>query len=134
MENIKSIVGSLGAFSDMREVVKNANGGPSIGGPQFTVAYSGTDFENNYGERPNYDNSTFVVRIKYLDANMRGLHETIIKSIHLVKQAMTIDALNVGDLTTSKLVRRVSVGKATMTSEPPSVIVSIEVTVRYREG
>jgi hypothetical protein len=133
--NLLSIITSLGGVNNkLREIVNGKEVAPMLGGPQYTVSYKGSDFENSIGERPSYDNSTFEVGIKFTDATVSGITQKAIAAIHGVKEAVTVPALNVGSLVTSKLVSRVSISKAEVAQDGANVTATVSISIRYREG
>jgi hypothetical protein len=132
--NLRAIVETLGGRLTTERALTLDSVSPMLGVPQYTVTYLGSDFENSVGEKPKYDNSTFMVRARFYGETMDELSQTLISTIHATKEAVNVAALNVGSLAVSKLVSRVSAVKPDVKQEAPAVVVTMNFIIRYREG
>ncbi len=131
-DNIHGILKTTGinftrkAFDD-REAV------PASLLPLGAVFYSGERFESSYGQRPLYAEAEYNIRVIINGRDAEDLIRELQKWAHTVKEALTVDALNAGDLASTKLVSRVTVARVDSENRKDRSSLSLRTVVRYRE-
>jgi hypothetical protein len=101
--------------------------------PVYYVLYDGEAPEYEYGQKPGYVESSFVVALIWLSGSVSAARDKSIEWFHAVRSALTVNALNAGTLATSKLVSRVTVEKPDVDMQPAETKIFYRTTVRYRE-
>lgn len=132
-DNIETVLKGLGAvfavetFTDVAAI-------PASLLPLGQVFFEGVDFENTHNERPSYAEARFLVSVTMADRNPRGLAREEQKWVHLIRDGLTINALNIGALASSKLVSKVVSSPVRVDHPAPDYgVVEHEIRVRYRE-
>lgn len=102
--------------------------------PLLQMFYMADDFEYTHGQKPEYAEMEFLIRglfsrDKGSKANMRNNQ----KKVHEVRDGVTINALNIGDLASSKLVSRVTSDSIRNRREDDMDIMDYTLKIRYRE-
>lgn len=92
------------------------------------------DFEYTHGQKPEYSELEFLVRVllsrdKGSINSMRN-HQ---RKAHEIRDGITINALNIGDLISSKLVSRVTSDSLRYRREDDLNIMDYTLRIRYRE-
>lgn len=134
-DNIQSVLQGLGikfsvkAFEDNKDV-------PASLLPYGEIFYTGETFEDIGGERPSYAEADFTLIVIMRERVARDLVRTEQDWTHRIREALTVGALNTGELNASKLVSRVtspSVGMDKGSGKSGLGILSYQAKVRYRE-
>ena len=98
------------------------------------LLFTGIEYEETYGQRPSYAEANFDIKVKTVKktpSNSRDGEQEIITSL---RDAITIDLLNVNNLAVSKLVSRVT-HRTPLVSEHENNMseITYRVSLRYRE-
>lgn len=101
--------------------------------PFYMLEYQTIDFEENFGQKPRYNELGIIIHILIEAKTATAARDKKSELTHSVRPNVTIDALNIGDLATSKLVSRVGHGPVDSPHSPPKLEVAYPLTVRYRE-
>ena len=101
--------------------------------PFGQVFYRGEDFEYSHGQRPGYVEVSFEVRVVLKERDHASMVRRQQVWTHGVREALTVDAMNTGDLATTKLVSRVETSEVDIENRSSLSILSFKVQVRYRE-
>jgi hypothetical protein len=102
--------------------------------PIAQIFYQAEDFEYTHGQKPEYAEIEFLIRVllsrdKGSIANMRNNQ----KKAHEIRDGVTINTLNIGDLASSKLVSRVTSESVRNRREDDMDIMDYTLKIRYRE-
>jgi len=101
--------------------------------PSGKVFYQGAEFEENFGEQAKYIEGKFLVRIYLKDPHEKVLNRECQRWVHNIREAVTIGALNIGDLSATKYVSRITTIDITKTIDDDLGVLDYELQVRYRE-
>lgn len=102
--------------------------------PICEVHYEGEELAENFGQKPLYNDIRFRLRIIIKEPDTKARIREMQKYIHLVRDNVTVNALNIGDLASSKLVSLVdSDNPDTSESIDDMAIVEYNLLIRYRE-
>ena len=127
IENIEQILTGLGF------PIEDLSGDSYMSSPWAQVHYNGEDFENEYSQRPEYNQVNLVLFMQFQSntpALSRGLQ---VKTLHDLRDAITVATVNVGDLRDSKLVTFVQHTGGTVDYNAPITAISYALAVQYRE-
>ena len=131
-DNVQSVLEAQGIkFS--RKTFENAKAIPAGLLPYGEVHYKGEDFEYTHGQRAGYAIGNFDVRVVLRDRDAIDLMRLTQKWTHAVRDALTINALNIVDLATSKLVSWVNVDGVAAEHSAEFSFMNFNVKIRYRE-
>ncbi len=118
-ENIKTILTGLGY------VIEDLSGGADV----CRLYYLGEDFGKTQGERPEYNEAFFEIRVEFRRKSPDLSRDEQEKRF---EGDITVSSLNVGVLSISKLVRRVDHGEPEVDYEAPVSAVSYPLAIIYR--
>lgn len=130
-ENIKKSLDALGlrftnkAYADERSI-------PASMLPLGRIIYTGEVFDDAFGQKPGYADAEFVVKATFSEKEPGDSLPKRQELAHLIKGALTIDALNSGALSEKKLVSKVSMQKIDVESKDGLASIICRVTARYR--
>jgi len=135
-DNIQGVLEALGIkFS--QKAIEDTKDVPASLLPYGEIFYTGESFEETSGERAGYVEAAFTLVVILRERFARDLIRAEQDWVHRIRGALGVDALNIGDLASSKLVSRVrsgSVGMDKGSGKSGLGILSYQVKVRYREG
>lgn len=101
--------------------------------PISVILYEGEDFEYGHGQKPLYNEIRYLLKVMLNDPRPGTSRDKYAEYVHAIREAVTVDALNVGALLASKLVSLVNTTEVTVTYEPPVSAIDYRLNVRYRE-
>lgn len=102
--------------------------------PLGQVFFDDLDFEYTFGQKPEYVEAGFTLRVVLQDRNPRMLTRAEQNWAHQIRSALTINALNIGALAASKLVSKVNHDSVSVDHGKPQYgVLNYKVKVRYRE-
>ena len=128
--NLETIVGTTLGF----KLEYNCKDDPDVDTtPGAVILYLGETFVENFGEKPLYNEISFLILIKFTEENPGSIRDKAITHVHKLREGITIDALNVGDLSASKIVSWVDHEGAEVDNEQPVNQIDYHLSVRYRE-
>ncbi|MBI5885308.1 MAG: hypothetical protein HZB85_01845 [Deltaproteobacteria bacterium] len=126
--NLSSILAGLG-FK-----IEDLSTDPSMSAtPVCVVLYEGEEFEYGHGQRPLYNEVKYLLKILLNDPKPGTSRDKYAQHVHAIRDAVTVNALNTGDLATSRLVSLVNTTDVAITYEPPVSTIDYRMNVRYRE-
>ncbi len=131
-DNLQSVLKAEGihfarkAYDDVKSI-------PSSMMPFGEVYYAAEIFPNTHGERPSYSESEFLVRVAFGRRDPASMVREQQRWVHRVRGVVTVNALNSGSLSTSKLVSRVDLKSINFENKNSGSHMSIRIGVRYRE-
>jgi hypothetical protein len=132
-ENMKSALRSQG----LKFTLKSYGDKTSIPAsllPLGEIDYRGESFEYTHGQRAGYVEASFGTSVTLSERSARSLVREQQEWTHKLRAAITVDALNTGALSTSKLVSFVEHGGGNIESNGSFSLLSMEFKVRYREA
>lgn len=97
------------------------------------IHYQGEDFEYAHGMKPLYNEINYLIRMVFNKMSPVLSRDAQAEWIHKVREAITVNALNVGSLATTKLVSLVEHEGADVEYRPPISTINYKLKVRYRE-
>lgn len=102
--------------------------------PHGQIFYKRERFEDSFNMRPEYIEAEFMVRVVFSERDSEDIMRGMQKWAHTVRDALTVNALNIDDLAASKLVSLVTVEAAEGELIKGTLAGTvIECTIRYRE-
>lgn len=132
-DNLEAVLKTLGAcFST--EAHDDLSAIPAGLLPLGQVFYEGEGFEYVHGQKSSYASAEFLIRVILSDRDPRLLTREEQKWVHLIRDGLTVDALNIGALAASKLISMVATTDVRVNHGNPAYgVVSYKVSIRYRE-
>ncbi|MCK4739884.1 MAG: hypothetical protein KAT46_08035 [Deltaproteobacteria bacterium] len=101
--------------------------------PFGQVFYEQENFENTHGQKATYIETDFLLKIILKEKDPALMINTQQKWVHLLRASVTVDALNTGDLASTKLVSRVDFSGVKIENKSIISLLNINVKIRYRE-
>lgn len=101
--------------------------------PVCVILYEGEDFEYGHGQKPLYNEVRYLLKVMLNDPKPGSSRDKYADHVHAIRDAVTVDALNVGGLAASKLVSLVNTTDVAITYDPPVSTIDYRMNVRYRE-
>lgn len=102
--------------------------------PFGELSYLGETFPETLGERPGYAEAEFLITVAFAGRDPEEAVRDSQKWVHAIRGALTVNALNTGGLSSSKLVSSVRTLRAESESGDKSLKIKYRVAVRYREA
>lgn len=132
-DNIETVLTGLGInFSSA--TYENDIDIPASLTPFGQIFYEGEEFEYVHGQKPKYAHSNFLLRVHLEDRSDRELTRSEQKWAHNIRDGLTVNALNVGDLVTTKYVNLVeTIEVQAIHNQPRRGVLEYRVRVSYRE-
>lgn len=131
-DNLQGVLKKLGV-NFARETFEDLNAIPASLLPHGQIFYEREDFEYAHGQKPEYANALFRLRVIIAGQDARLLIREQQKWVHLIREALTVNALNIGGLATSKLINMVSTENVEIENMTAKAALNYRVAVRYRE-
>ena len=131
-ENLERVLEGLGIHFS-REVSEDRDRIPASLLPSGQIFYRGETFEYTHGQRPGYALAGFVIRVYLRERDGASAVMEQQRWVHGIREALTVDALNTGDIAAAKPVSRVIISKVETENFKNLSAVLFEVQVRYRE-
>ena len=130
IENLELIVGTTLGFNLEYEIKDD----PEVETTAAAIIlYDGETFEESFGEKPLYNEISFIIRVKYRRSDPTQIRDKGADYVHLLREGITIDLLNVGALASTQIVSRVSHDGADLSISLPIIELDYSISVRYRE-
>lgn len=135
-DTVKAITANLTAILDgLGFKIEDLSADPSMTStPVCVILYEGEDFEYAHGQKPLYSEISYLLKILIKNSRPGTSREKYAQHIHAIREAVTVNALNTGTLSTSKPVSLVNTTEVTITYEPPVSTIDYRLNVRYREA
>lgn len=138
LDTVQSITDNLVEVlkgAGINTVKKNFNQDPSAGGlPMIDVIYDTENLGYDHGQKPLYNDISFTLRMYVKDNSPPLITREKQRLIHIVRDNVTINALNINELASSLLVSKVVTGDIdTSLSEDDLGTIDYELEIRYRE-
>ena len=133
--NLKTVLQSQGIKFDTK-IYDDYESIPSGKLPLGGIIYEGENFEYNHGQRAGYAEIQFLINVIVSETNNEIMTRKMQEWVHKIRSALTVIALNIGDLASSKLVSRVVTIDEGVDVEAKTTTISLlsyPIDVRYRE-
>ena len=101
--------------------------------PYGQIFYTGEDFEYTHGQRAGYAVGNFDVKVILQDRDTTNPTRLTQKWTHAVRDALTVNALNIVDLASSKLVSWVNIEGIKAEHKAEYGFMNFGIKIRYRE-
>jgi hypothetical protein len=101
--------------------------------PHGTILYTEMEYEYVHGQRSGYAQLGLMLRIVIKERNAEETLRSQLEWTDKLRSSLTINALNIGKLLTSKLVSRVTTETVDVDNTADKSILNFEIFVRYRE-
>ena len=101
--------------------------------PLGRLFYTGENFEYAHGQRPMYGEIEYSVRVLLAEKDPADMMREQQKWTHRVRDAMTIEALNTGELAATRPVSKVMVAGVRADNDRHTASLVLRTVVRYRE-
>lgn len=134
-DNIQSVLRGQG-IDFIRRTFDDLSLVPASGIPLGEIYYRNETFEYTFGERPKYAAASYLVRVILREPDPVDMMRQQQKWAHIVRDALTVPALNTGALAASQLVSRVITDRveADNTRSDGLSAMNYQVSVQYRES
>lgn len=138
LDTVQSITDNLVQVlkgAGINTVKKNFNQDPAASDlPLIDVIYDTENLGYDHGQKPLYNDIVFILRMFVKDNSPSLITTEKQRLIHIVRDNVTINALNINELSSSLLVSKVVTGDIdTSLSENDLGIIEYELEIRYRE-
>lgn len=130
--NLKTVLQNMGIKFAL-ETIEEESKIPANQIPFGQIFYNTEEFEYTHGQKPEYAEVNFIVRVVLKKNNPTDLMAEQQKWIHLIRDGVTINALNIGDLSASLLVSRVTTREPDIDTQSDTSFVNYDMKIRYRE-
>lgn len=102
--------------------------------PAGQIFYRAEVFEYVHQMKPKYIEATFSIKTIIKERDAQNLIESTQKWVHNIREAINVDALNIGDLSASKLVSRADTETADVEyPDKDTAMINSTAVIRYRE-
>lgn len=132
-ENMLELLGRQGLFF-LKKAHDDGADIPASLLPAGQLFYKGEVFDATYGQRPTYVEARYSLKVILSERTPEALMQEEQKWCHRIRDALTVDALNVKSLESSRLVSRVAIEAFEAQSRNDLSSLSCDVLVRYREN
>lgn len=131
MDNVQTVADGQGIKFSKQAYEEEAIPASLI--PFGKVFYLGIEFEYVHGQRAGYAEQRVLLSVILKERDAVKMMRDLLDWTHDLRDALTINALNIGDLVSSKLVSRVTVEEVTVDNKVDLSIMNMTILVRYRE-
>jgi hypothetical protein len=97
------------------------------------ILYQGEDFMESFGEKPLSNELDILIKIQFREETPGDIRDLAVGYVHKLREGITINLLNVGALSASKMVSRVDHGPAEVEPDHPITEIDYHLKIRYRE-
>lgn len=136
IDTVKSITTNMEAIlTSLGMSLEDGSGNPDADSPLCQILYKGEDFGDLYGEHKEFNDILFLIKIEFNKEYPGISRDKQTKWINNLRKEITINALNVGDISSSELVSFVEHpdGEDSVDYEPPMSEIDYPISVRYGE-
>lgn len=130
--NLLSVLRGLGLTMSIRPY-DSVEAFPATTAPGGDIFYGGEAFEYNFGEKPKYAEAAFEIRIIAGDRDPEDQTRNHQVWVHKVREALTVNGLNIGSLASSKLISQVRTEGVAVQNKDAVAVLTYQVKIRYRE-
>ena len=131
-ENLLSLLKSLGL--NFVTEIDDLAALPASVLPHGQLFYEQANFEYAHNQKPEYATAGFKAIVVLALADAHSAIRLQQSWTHLIRDALTVNALNVGALAASKLVSLASVDGVECGTTNDKAFISFQISIRYRDG
>ena len=131
-DNLESVLRGLG-INFTKEIHDDVGAIPASLLPHGQIFYDKENFEYTHGQKPEYATATFRVRVALMGNDAQKFIRDQQKWVHLIREALTVNALNIGGLATSKLINMAALDEVDVENTADRASLMCRVGIRYRE-
>ena len=117
---------TLEAYEDTTKI-------PTSALPHGLVQYLGEIFDQEHGQRPSWNEIKFKIRIVFKSTSADVIIRDQQKWMHKIRDNITVNAMNIDDLVSSKLVSWVKIEEGDVDSQLDRSTLDCFMMIRYRE-
>jgi len=132
-DNIQSILKREGIHF-LKRTYEDGGAIPASLFPFGEIRYLGETFEEATGERPGYAEAEFRISVAFSGGDPSEVMREAQRWVHMIRGAITVNALNSGGLALPRYVSRVRTLGAEFESKEKFSRVNYKMAVRYREA
>ena len=129
--NLKSILETLGTNFRLGKAGEKTI--PASANPYAEITYAGESFENTLNRRPSYAEAAFGIKLVFSGRDGEELTREAARWVHLIRDALSVNAMNAGELTVEKPVSSVKALNADVESKEGRVAINYKIKIGYRE-
>lgn len=101
--------------------------------PLGQILYTGEAFENTFNEKPSYIEAQFRIKIVIAGRDPFDLMRDEQRWVHLIRGALTVNALNINALAATKYISRVNLPRFETANQKGRSSIVCSPSIRYRE-
>ena len=101
--------------------------------PHGLLQYLGEVFDQEHGQRPSWDEIKFKIRIVFKSTSADVIIRDQQKWMHKIRDNITVNAMNIDDLASSKLVSWVKIEEGDVDNQLDRSTLECFMLIRYRE-
>ncbi len=131
-DNLQTVLQSMGV-KFARETIADESKIPASLIPFGQIFYNTEEFEYTHGQKPMYVDTEYLIRVVLREKTSTDLIRTQQEWVHLIRDGLTINALNINALASTKYVSRVTTELLVMDTRENTTFVHYTVKIRYRE-
>lgn len=132
-DNIEETLRGLG-FKFTKKALEGEDSIPAGLLPLARIFYLGERFEESFGERPLHGEAGFLIKVSFAARESFQLVMEQQRAAHQIREALTVDAINSGQLSETKNVSRVAIEECAVRNRGGMPELEMKAAVRYREG
>ena len=132
-DNVETVCKAQGIIF-MRETYDDIKEIPGGHFPHGQIYDEGVEFEYHHNQRSGYAEIIFLIRVVIKERDSRTRMRELQIWRHKLRDALTVNALNIGDLVSTLLVSRVTTDLVENESTSEIAQMNYTVKVRYREA
>ena len=133
-DNLETVLRNMG-INFTRKTYEDMASIPTSLLPLGEITYDGESFEHPSGQRSGYAEAGYRLKVIIREAEAKDMQRVQMKWVHLIRDGLTVNALNIGALVSSKLISNVVTEAARPDNTQTGGIGSVEydIKIRYRE-
>ena len=133
-DNLETVLRGMG-ISFTRKTYEDMANIPTSLLPLGEIIYNGESFEHPSGQRSGYAEAEYKLKVILREAEAKDMQRVQMKWVHLIRDGLTVNALNIGSLASSKLISNVLTEAARPNNTQTDGIGAVEydIKIRYRE-
>ncbi|MFQ5736736.1 MAG: hypothetical protein ACE5GY_07720 [Thermodesulfobacteriota bacterium] len=132
-DNIEAVLKRLGIHFS-RKAFDDRKATPSSLLPLGRIFYSSESFESSHGQRPVYAEVEYSIGVMLAEKDPWETIREQQRWAHAIRGALTVEALNTGELAASMYVSRVTIAGVDAKNDRNRSSLTLRAIVRYRES
>lgn len=133
-DNLESVLKGMG-INFTRKTYEDMASIPTSLLPLGEITYNGETFEHPSGQRSGYAEADYRLRVIIKESDARDMQRLQMKWVHLIRDGLTVNTLNIGSLASPKLISNIITEAARPNNTQTDGIGAVEydIKIRYRE-